>query len=98
MLLVPGRVVDFGNDGLDVLVSGIKAVVEADRIHFKAQVAKMRQQPDRTLGSPAESRCHQIAHCFVQRLIRWPEVVGSSKPGDRRPSGGPQATASKQRA
>ena len=96
MLLAPRRVGHFGDDGLDSLI-GIEAVVEADRIHREAEVAEVRQQPNRTSWPLSGASRHQVADRFGQRLVRRPEMVAATKPGQVRSIGRPQPAATKQR-
>ena len=49
--LVPRRIGDLGDDVLDAAILGVEAVVERHRIEADAEVAQVRQHPDRTFRS-----------------------------------------------
>ena len=54
--LAPRRVGDVGDHGLDALAVGVEAVVEAHRVEDVADVAQVREQPDRAGGPDAGPR------------------------------------------
>ena len=83
--LAPWRVGDLGEHEAHALVRVVEAVVEGDRIERMAQVAQVRQQPDRTPGPLAGALGHGIPHTLVQRPVGRADEVRAAKPSRRRP-------------
>src|SRR5271165_3064735 len=81
MLLVPGSVVNLGDDRLDKFAARVETVVKTDRIHQKSAVTKMGEQPYRTRRPKAQTRSDQITHRLLERLSWIAQMVSPPKSG-----------------
>ena len=90
MALLPGRVGDLRDEGLDASIGGVEHVIEADRVEAMAEVAQMGQHPDRARRSLAGCLPNPFAHRFVERHAGIAEVIRASHPRERGPPCRPQ--------
>jgi hypothetical protein len=89
MFFVPGRVMNFRNDGFHVTVGPVVTIIEARGVEAMAEVPKMRQQPNRAGRAVARPLFNQISHFLIQWKPRIPKMVPATKPGDVEPFKGP---------
>ena len=84
MPFFPWRVRDLRDDGLDALARRIEAVVEAHGIERIAEVAQVREQADGSGRPRARATGHEVAHGFIERLLRRLAMkIRAPKPGGR---------------
>ena len=96
--LAPGRVRHLGDDGLDAARRRVEAVVEADGVEAVAEVAQVREQPNRAVR--ARSRCApRTSSRTARRAARRDRRGGRRGETRRAPAGGPTTSRqpSKQR-
>jgi spermidine/putrescine transport system ATP-binding protein len=82
MPLVPGRVGDLRHDRLDGLPGRVVDVVQADRVEVVAEVAQVREQPDRAPRPHARLALDGVAYRLVQRLARVAVEILPAEPAD----------------
>ena len=93
VLLAPRRVVDLGDDGVDASVLRIEAVIEADRVESVPEVAWMREEADRALGTDRAAARHQRPYALVERLGRGAVMVLAVPAGEGSAAGRPEPIA-----
>ena len=79
MPLVPRRVVDFRDDGLDSPVSPIKDVEKVERTHVVTKLAQLRQEADWPVVRIARLLPDEIADLVSQRMRSVEQVVATQK-------------------
>ena len=92
-LLAPGGVGHFGDQQVEFFPTGLKTIIDADRVDAVAEVAQVGQQADRALRATAGLSFRQIAHVGVQRDLGIAEMILATEPGQSRPAGRPQPAA-----
>ena len=88
--LVPGSVLDLGDQRLDTSTVDIGAEVQADGVEEPAPRAQVRQQRDRTRRSASGALFNEVAHRLIQRHRRVAQEVCSPEPHRRGVATGPQ--------
>lgn len=81
MTLVPGRVVDFGDDGMQLFAIGLEAIIEGHRIEAVAEVAQVGQHADGAVRRGAGFLLHQSNYGLLQRAGRVAQIIFAPEPG-----------------
>src|SRR5947209_16727326 len=74
----PRRVRHLGEHSVETAGRGV-AVIEAHGVEAMPERAHLREQPDRPVGSGAETRLDGVAHADGKRSVRIAEIVAPAK-------------------
>ncbi len=78
--LSPRRVVDLGDDEVGLRRIGLtKAVVEGNRVEYKAEMSKLRQQPDRSRKGLTGLLLNFTLDALSERFSRIAKMVSTMK-------------------